>query len=87
MLSYIIRFYNKISMSTSNKGKSRQYKLRDNSTNNTSNNTAKYHITMAYPETTGSIFILMKIHIIYITSEVLPPTHKSTQISIPLVSC
>lgn len=63
-------------MSTSNQGKSRQYILRNNSTKNISNNTAKYHITMAYPKTTGSIFILMKIHIIYIISKVLPqPTN------------
>lgn len=62
MLSYIIRFFNTTSLPTSNQGKSRQYILRDNSTNNTLNDTAKYHITMAYPE----------IHIIYITSEVLP---------------
>lgn len=66
MLSNIIRFFITISLSTSNQGKSRQYILRDDSTKNTLNNTAKYHITMAYPE----------IHIIYITSKVLPePTN------------
>lgn len=75
MLSYIIRFFNTISMSTSNLGKSRECILRDNSTNNTSNNTAKYH-NHGISGDNGSICILMKIHIIYITSKVLPqPTN------------